>query len=105
MDETSSWEDPLATDEERREDYREFLASPEWNRTKWEVMARHKFKCVYCKKAWSYTLHHLRYDMGWLNEEYLIPVCRSCHRMVHRLTHVNLQALVIKASPCQDQGG
>jgi 5-methylcytosine-specific restriction endonuclease McrA len=68
--------------EDRREAYQIFLASSQWNRTKWEVMARDKFKCTYCGKP-AITAHHLRYDQDWVNKAYVVSVCGVCHAKIH----------------------
>jgi hypothetical protein len=76
-------EDPFASPQERREDYQEFLASEEWKQTREEVFIRSKGLCQVCRKYRASQAHHMSYEHGWLNKEYLISVCSICHSRLH----------------------
>jgi hypothetical protein len=71
------------------------MASPAWfaRRQQWlaEWTARHggERRCLVCGTAWSLRrddLHHRSYDrLGHEAHGDLIPLCRACHRALHRV--------------------
>ncbi|QDT24436.1 HNH endonuclease [Gimesia chilikensis] len=49
-----------------------------WQRVRERVYERDHGLCQLCGRPGIDT-HHLRYDQGFYNEEWLILVCRRCH--------------------------
>ncbi|PQO27630.1 hypothetical protein C5Y96_19070 [Blastopirellula marina] len=60
--------------------WRDLYDTEEWQRTREFVYERHGGKCHICGNPGRDT-HHLRYDQGFYNPDYLILVCRPCHRI------------------------
>lgn len=83
----------------RRAVYRDYMASPAWfaRRQHWanEWMARHGTEpyCLVCGDPWSLRhddLHHRTYArLGHEAHHDLIPLCRVCHRALHRVLESN----------------
>lgn len=79
----------------RRVAYRDYMASAEWfaRRQRWatEWAAGHgnEPRCLICGTVWSLRhddLHHRGYDrLGHETHGDLIPLCRACHRALHRV--------------------
>lgn len=74
--------------EERREIYREWLAtSVEWKTIRARVLARANRVCEACLAAPASDVHHLTYQRGWLPPAWeLRAVCRPCHDRLHDWT-------------------
>lgn len=51
-----------------------------WQRVRERVYERDHGLCQLCGRPGIDT-HHLRYDMGFFNEDILILVCRRCHEV------------------------
>ena len=73
--------------DERRRDYDEYLASPEWRAKADLVLARDWYQCQAKLDGCTTTaehVHHLTYD-HLFNEPLfeLVAVCRSCHHQLH----------------------
>lgn len=58
----------------------ELYETERWQRTRERVYERDGGKCVICGAAGRDT-HHLRYDRGFFNPDFLILVCRPCHKI------------------------
>ena len=74
------------------EDYAAYLKSDHWKQFKAEYYKNHKKECFHCREKNNLNLHHLRYEnLGseFGNEKDLIPLCRKCHKEVHRLNKEN----------------
>ena len=62
-----------------------YLKSEEWIGIRKIALSRYKGRCVFCRKVdWKNDVHHIRYRSG-LNSKLqdLVPLCRSCHKIVH----------------------
>ena len=69
----------------RREYYREYLKSDEWQRKRYVVLKRDNWRCVYCG-APATEVHHLKYAKKNIGKEpikWLVSVCRDCHNSKH----------------------
>ena len=70
----------------RRNYYRtEYLNSDEWNRKRYVVLKRDKWRCMYCG-APATQVHHKKYarkNIGKEPVEWLVSVCKSCHESLH----------------------
>lgn len=66
--------------------YQNYLLSAAW-RDKREHVFKHKGKrCNICKSEDNIRVHHLTYDMlGKERLSDLVPLCKSCHDLVHKL--------------------
>lgn len=70
----------------RRNYYREYLKSDEWQRKRYVVLKRDNWRCVYCG-ARATQVHHRRYakiNIGKEPIDWLVSVCESCHESQHR---------------------
>jgi len=74
--------------------YQRFMSSPRWRarRHKWLREYVRRFGtapvCACCRRGWTLRddLHHLSYDrLGNERHEDLLPMCRTCHRALHRI--------------------
>lgn len=69
----------------RREYYREYLKSDEWQRKRYVVLKRDNWRCVYCG-APATEVHHLKYAKKNIGKEpikWLVSVCKDCHNSKH----------------------
>lgn len=75
--------------------YEEFLKTKEWRETRDEVIEMNEGKCWRCEKRKAVHVHHVTYEFGWLPFPFdtetptgfitqpLIPVCNTCHAIIH----------------------
>ena len=65
-------------------DYKDYLASKIWSKTRRKILVRDNFLCVYCH-APAAQVHHVRYPkkMGDEDPRMLQSVCRRCHDLAH----------------------
>lgn len=72
---------------ERRDYYRQvYLRSDEWQRKRYVVLRRDRWRCVYCGGS-ATQVHHKRYagrNIGKEPIEWLVSICKSCHEAKHR---------------------
>lgn len=77
-----------AEQEQRQEDYAEYLFSGEWKSIKTRVLDRDSHRCSHCSNVHSLEVHHMRYIPRWreLNGEisHLITLCSGCHEKAHQ---------------------
>lgn len=69
----------------RTDYYHEYLKTAEWQRKRFIVLERDKYRCVYCG-AKATQVHHKRYaknNIGKEPIEWLVSVCDSCHQRMH----------------------
>ena len=69
----------------RRDYYREYLKSEEWQRKRYVVLKRDNWTCQYCG-AKATQVHHLKYAKYKIGKEpikWLVSVCASCHKDQH----------------------
>ncbi|HSC52164.1 MAG TPA: hypothetical protein VLC98_00980 [Phnomibacter sp.] len=69
----------------RRDYYRNvYLKSDAWQRKRYIVMKRDRWRCVYCG-ANATQVHHTRYARNIGNEpiNWLVSVCNCCHDSIH----------------------
>lgn len=52
----------------------------QWLRTRQRIWERDHGKCRICGRD-GCDVHHLRYDRGFHNDDYLMLVCRPCHNV------------------------
>jgi hypothetical protein len=68
--------------------YAEYLKSPLWASIRSRVYASKGRMCLDCKTRRATQIHHRQYDLTTLKGDtlnYLVPVCRQCHREEHGL--------------------
>ena len=74
--------------------YERFMASSRWRTRRREWLREHLRRigtapiCACCGHAWTLhgDLHHLTYDrLGHERHEDLLPLCRTCHTVLHRI--------------------
>jgi 5-methylcytosine-specific restriction endonuclease McrA len=77
-----------AEQEQRQQDYEEYLLSAEWELTRTRVLGRDSHRCSHCSNVSSLQIHHMRYIPRWreLNGEisHLITLCSGCHEKTHQ---------------------
>lgn len=65
--------------------YREYLQTPEWQRTRNDALKRAKFRCQTCSRKGELHVHHRTYarrGSEWTSD--LIVLCASCHSLFHQ---------------------
>ncbi len=68
--------------------YADYLKSPLWASIRSRVYASKGRICLDCKSHRATQIHHRQYDLETLKGDtlnYLVPVCRNCHRKEHGL--------------------
>lgn len=68
-------------------EYQAFLQSPEWAEVRDRVMQRDGYKCRICGCGEHLQAHHIRYqdddgEQAWLNDGYIVTLCRPCHQII-----------------------
>lgn len=65
--------------------YRRYLKSSLWNKKRYKVLRRDKFKCVRCGSKNRLQVHHQTYSrVGKERLSDLITLCKQCHKKKHR---------------------
>ncbi len=65
-------------------EYEAYLATPEWRMRREQAIARTKGSCEICGEI-ATDVHHLTYrNIGAELSEDLMPVCRICHKIIHK---------------------
>ena len=70
----------------RKEYYREYLKSDEWQRKRYVVFKRDNWTCQECG-AKATEVHHLKYAKYQIGKEpidWLVSLCSPCHRKKHQ---------------------
>lgn len=72
----------------RRRDYyrNEYLKSEAWQRKRYVVLKRDKWRCYYCGSN-ATQVHHLKYARKNIGREpikWLVSVCKNCHDLQHK---------------------
>jgi hypothetical protein len=69
---------------QRKEEYAEYLSSPQWRDKRKAVIARENGICQGCRIAKIDEVHHLTYDnRGDELLFQLVGLCKTCHRKAH----------------------
>jgi hypothetical protein len=70
--------------EDRRAQYREYLASDDWRKLRGGALTWSSGKCDFCGDL-AEQVHHVRYPKTFGNERPsdLVSVCRRCHELCH----------------------
>jgi hypothetical protein len=72
--------------EERREQYRIYLQSEQWQCLRQKVFVRAGGQCEGCGEHPASEVHHLTYANIFAERLFqLVAVCSECHRLVHRI--------------------
>lgn len=83
--------------------YADYLASPLWASIRSRVYASKGRMCLDCKMRRATQIHHRQYDLETLKGDtlnYLVPICRQCHRAEHGLeTPQTVAPIVIPWNP------
>lgn|SRR3990167_3723955 len=68
------------------ENYKGYLKSPHWQKTKKQFYLFNEKKCVVCKSKENINLHHTDYrKMGIEEFGDLITLCQNCHTELHKI--------------------
>lgn len=71
----------------RQEDYREYLNSDHWKKTRAAALQRAGNKCQGCGGTYDLQVHHKTYARrGHERPEDLEVLCRNCHKDEHGIT-------------------
>ena len=68
-------------------DYKEYINSPAWFEVREKAFNFHGRECKKCKSSSNLHVHHKTYK-NFKNENIevdLIPLCRRCHKKLHKL--------------------
>ena len=68
------------------EDYREYLKSEAWEKTRKRMLRKHGYRCQLCAaKNVVLDVHHNNYEnIGHELDEDLVVLCRTCHDKYHQ---------------------
>mgnify|MGYP001613151837 FL=1 len=67
-------------------DYKKYLESPHWQKTKERFYVFFEKKCQRCESKEKINLHHTDYrKIGIEGEGDLIPLCQDCHTEFHKI--------------------
>ena len=69
----------------RRDYYREYLKSEEWQRKRYVVLKRDNWTCQHCGVP-ATQVHHLKYAKYQIGKEpikWLVSLCKPCHDKQH----------------------
>lgn len=81
--EYSDWQLNLCND--AHDKHKEYLQSKMWNKIRFEVLERDKFRCVECGKS-AEDVHHVDYKyLGTdMESDYCVSLCKTCHKEKHK---------------------
>ncbi len=70
--------------------YKEYLASPKWEKAKERLFKRDGRICKICGSFENINVHHNNYNERNLSGSIrcLVVLCRKCHEEVHRISKV-----------------
>lgn len=67
-----------------REEYEQYLKSPEWRSVRSRILNRANGKCECCERAPPTEVHHTTYvRLGNELDDDLLAVCAFCHWLIH----------------------
>jgi hypothetical protein len=67
-----------------KDEYQEFLLTPQWRHLRTKVMRRSAGVCEACLEKPAAQVHHCTYDYGWLPPAWMLrAVCEECHTAIH----------------------
>ena len=69
----------------RRDTYREYLKTEEWQRKRYVVLKRDNWTCQHCGVP-ATQVHHLKYAKYNIGKEpikWLVSLCKRCHEKQH----------------------
>lgn len=70
----------------RMPDYKAYLLSPHWKKTKLNYFKTHRRECCACGYRGILHLHHATYkNMGVEEEGDLVALCQPCHYEIHNI--------------------
>lgn len=66
-------------------DYKDFLKTPEWDKTRKRMLRLAGYRCQLCNKTNTIlNVHHKTYDrIGEEFDDDLIVLCKNCHKKFH----------------------
>jgi len=71
-------------------EYSTYLQSEAWKKKRNEIMQRDNKQCRFCGQREALQVHHLTYkNLGNENEQELITLCKSCHKMLHDVMSIH----------------
>lgn len=71
----------------RRNYYRNvYLKSDAWRRKRYVVLKRDNWRCVFCGNKATQVHHkkYAKYNIGKEPIEWLVSICNSCHKNIHK---------------------
>ena len=88
MDQATTSVAPATTPDKKKfqGSYREYLASPEWERTAYNRKLKSNNRCAACRSNKRIEVHHLTYStLGHESMDDLMALCHCCHKFAHSL--------------------
>ena len=77
------------------EDYKEYLKSKHWQRTRRKALKRYGYKCMICGRKDNLQVHHNSYkNLKHEKKNDLIVLCSYHHRLIHNKIQNNSQKIV-----------
>ena len=72
----------------RQEEYRRYLKTNHWKKTRAIALQRGHYKCHDCGSKSNLQVHHLTYvRRGHEKQSDLVVVCKKCHEKRHGIKH------------------
>ena len=70
-----------------KQEYQEYLKTPEWAELRKRVLRHYGDKCMVCGSVWNNQVHHIRYAnvRGEEGMEDFKVLCWKCHKKEHGL--------------------
>jgi len=64
--------------------YKDYIASKEWEETRREIFAKYGYRCVICGSEHNLHVHHITYEnLGEEKDGDLVALCPECHKCLH----------------------
>lgn len=74
----------FGSDDKVVQNYKSYLKTKHWQRTRRKALARGGYKCALCSSKDNLNVHHNNYKNLWHEKNTdLIVLCRDHHKMVH----------------------
>jgi 5-methylcytosine-specific restriction endonuclease McrA len=81
----------MASEATRKEKYREYLESPEWQKRRKQALDHAEHRCQVCNSSKRLDVHHRTYErVERERPRDLTVLCRRCHEMFHGKGKVQL---------------
>ena len=67
-----------------KEEYKQYLNSPHWQKIRQAVFKEYGHRCDHCGSSKNLHIHHITYEhLGEEEISDLVPLCEDCHKRLH----------------------